>query len=121
MKKFSEVIDSLKEARSLAHYLLFANPAPKPETTSHFLNLLDRIQSLVISIRADFIELFYSRAGGGRTNAPNGLNPTQGPGSKVIVFDRRRAGQDRRRVHTYIGCDRRSGIADRRRKVARKI
>jgi hypothetical protein len=88
--------------------------------------LLDRIQHLVVSLRADFIDLFYFRGAHEKgVSAPCGADgPTENPPAKtgterkpnVIPFDRRRMGGDRRRTHTYIAHDQRSGIADRRRR-----
>jgi hypothetical protein len=121
LDKFTKVISLLKDARSLCARLLLRKD---PRTTHQVIllqKLLDRIQTSIISIRADFIEMvfpdkpvhandtgpttvraFRSSSGAGRAGAP--------------PFDRRYQSPDRRRLHTYLADDQRSGIADRRRK-----
>jgi len=121
LDKFTKVISLLKDARSLcARLLLRKDPRTTPQVIL-LQKLLDRIQTSIISIRADFIEMVFpdkpvhandtkpttvrairSSSGAGRTGAP--------------PFDRRHWSPDRRRLHTYLAEDQRSGIADRRRK-----
>jgi hypothetical protein len=125
-EKFITIITCLKEARSAAAALTLP---PESRPNAHKLRLLwllDRIQHLVVSLRADFIDLFYFRGAHEKgVSAPCGADgPTENPPAKtgterkpnVIPFDRRRMGGDRRRTHTYIAHDQRSGIADRRRR-----
>jgi len=40
--------------------------------------------------------------------------PPSEPYAKIILPEKRRASQDRRKIKTFIADDRRSGIADRR-------
>jgi hypothetical protein len=93
---------------------------------------LDQIQSLIISIRADFIEVVYFSQShpGTAVTAPRKPNCTatepnkksvDGPRSNVVAFDRRRSIEDRRKLQTYLAQDRRSGIADRRRKRRKQL
>jgi hypothetical protein len=44
------------------------------------------------------------------------LEPTDEKLAKLILQERRIRQKDRRKLHTYIAEDRRSGIADRRKK-----
>jgi hypothetical protein len=44
-------------------------------------------------------------------------NPTELPDRPATQTDRRVADSDRRRYHTFLAHDRRSGIADRRRRL----
>ena len=42
--------------------------------------------------------------------------PSSKPHAKIIISERRKASKDRRKINTYIENDRRSGMADRRKK-----
>ena len=42
--------------------------------------------------------------------------PPDRPYAKIILRERRTDQKDRRKIHTYISDDRRSGIADRRKR-----
>jgi hypothetical protein len=42
------------------------------------------------------------------------IGPADRPYAKIIIRERRTDQKDRRKIHTYISDDRRSGIADRR-------
>jgi hypothetical protein len=42
------------------------------------------------------------------------IGPPDRPYAKIIIRERRTDQKDRRKIHTYISDDRRSGIADRR-------
>jgi hypothetical protein len=44
------------------------------------------------------------------------IGPPDKPYGKLIVTEKRTKTRDRRKVHTYIAEDRRSGIADRRKR-----
>jgi hypothetical protein len=75
-------------------------------------------------MRADAIEMALMEA----TAEVNGATPatprfprrsSPGARSDIIPFDRRRREKDRRQIHTFIAGDRRSGIADRRRRGQR--
>jgi len=42
--------------------------------------------------------------------------PSSNPYAKIMISEKRKAQLDRRKINTFIADDRRSGIADRRRK-----
>ena len=44
------------------------------------------------------------------------IDPPERPYAKIIIKERRNDQKDRRKIHTYISDDRRSGIADRRKR-----
>ena len=44
------------------------------------------------------------------------IDPDDRPYAKIILRERRTDQKDRRKIHTYISDDRRSGIADRRKR-----
>jgi hypothetical protein len=44
------------------------------------------------------------------------IGPSDRPYAKVYTTEKRKGSEDRRKLHTYIGNDRRSGIADRRKR-----
>jgi hypothetical protein len=125
-EKFFKLMAYIKEAKSIASSMTLAPDCRPNAQKLHLLGLLDRIQHLVVSLRADFIDLFYFRS-----PYEEGTPPLAEPGepaampphehspervSNIVPFNRRRAKEDRRRMHTFIARDRRSGIADRRRK-----
>ena len=125
-EKFFRILAYLKEAKSVASAMTLP-PDSRPNTQKlHLIRLLDRTQHLVVSLRADFMDLFYFKSPY-EASAPEPFGWT-GPAeippedreaerlSKVVPFNRRRAQADRRRRHTYLARDRRSGIADRRRR-----
>lgn len=124
-EKFYRIIAHLKEAKSVAAGMAMS-PDPRVNAQKlHLLGMLDRIQHLVVSLRADFIDLFYFKSPY-ETSPPTlsdsgeAARPLAGPESErrsnVVPFDRRRTRADRRRIHTFLARDRRSGIADRRRR-----
>jgi len=125
-EKFFRIIAHLKEAKSVASGMALS-PDPRFNAQKlHLLGMLNRIQHLVVSLRADFIDLFYFRSPyeAGSPALSDIGEPAAGasdvPGnerrSKVVPFDRRRTRWDRRQIHTFLARDRRSGIADRRRR-----
>jgi hypothetical protein len=76
--------------------------------------MLVHMQSLNISIRAELIEKLFSI----RIDLPHEiLNQIKNRADNIILFDRRRASPDRRKLHTYLANDQRSGIADRRKRT----
>lgn len=124
-EKFYRILTYLKEAKSIAAAMT-TPPGARPNTQKlHLLRLLDRAQHLVVSLRADFIDLFYFKSPY-EQDAPalfDGAAPEMPPEqtlsereSKVVPFDRRRARADRRKLRTFLARDRRSGLADRRRR-----
>jgi len=42
------------------------------------------------------------------------IGPSYSPYAKIILPEKRNGSKDRRKLHTYIAVDRRSGIANRR-------
>lgn len=121
VEKFNKIVALLKDARSVAARLLFSENARANSQIILLAGILDRTQALIISMRADFIEMAMSKAPAeGNDSAPAQVRfPRRSNGaarSDVIPFDRRRRDQDRRKLHTYIADDRRSGVADRRRR-----
>ena len=66
------------------------------------------MQSLNISIRAELIlKLFSIRPDKIMNQAKNGAEV-------IVLYDRRKVNQDRRKLNTYLANDRRVGIANRR-------
>ncbi len=125
-EKFFRIIAYLKEAKSVAAAMTLP-PDSRPNTQKlHLMRLLDRVQHLVVSLRADFIDLFYFTSSyeesaptlfdGAETAEIPPEHPSAERESKVVPFDRRRARDDRRQLHTFLARDRRSGFADRRRR-----
>jgi len=124
-EKFNKVIALLKDARSVAARLLFSGNARANPQIILLAGILDRTQALIVSMRADFIEMAIPKTPAEDKDAaaaPVGFfrRPNAGARSDVIPFDRRRRDPDRRRIHTYIADDRRSGVADRRRRGQRQ-
>jgi hypothetical protein len=48
------------------------------------------------------------------------IGPSDRPYAKVYTIEKRKGSEDRRKLYTYIANDRRSGIADRRKKRQRE-
>jgi hypothetical protein len=123
-EKFNKLIALLKDARSVAARLLFYGNARTNPQIILLAGILERAQSLATSMRADAIEMALLEAPAevnGTTPATPRFPRRSGPGARsdIIPFDRRRRDQDRRQIHTFIAGDRRSGIADRRRRGQR--
>jgi len=78
------------------------------------LEMLVHMQSLNTSIRTELIEELLSI----RPHLPDEIidQIRTGP-NNIILFDRRKSNPDRRKFHTFLASDRRSGIADRRRSI----
>ncbi len=123
-EKFFRIITYLKEAKSVTSAMALSPDSRFNSQKLHLLGMLDRIQHLVVSLRADFIDLFYFKSpyeAGAPADSDIG-EPGEGlsghPGgerrSNVVPFDRRRTPADRRRINTFLARDRRSGIVDRR-------
>jgi len=125
-EKFFRIISYLKEAKSVTSAMVLPADSRFNSQKLHLLGMLDRIQHLVVSLRADFIDLFYFQSSyeTGAAEAPDLGEPSGGfsdhPSgerrSNVVPFDRRRSATDRRQLNTFLACDRRSGIVDRRRR-----
>jgi hypothetical protein len=120
-EKFNKVLALLKDARYVAARLLFSGNVRANPQIILLAGILDRAQALIISMRADFIETVLPKTPAeenGPAAAPARFprRTSAGMHSDIIPFDRRRRDLDRRTLHTYIADDRRSGIADRRRR-----
>jgi hypothetical protein len=123
-EKFLRIITSLKEAKSIASDMVRSPDAQTSAQKIHLLRLLDRIQHLVVSLRTDFIDLFYFRgppdaeyAEASESETPAAMPLGEAAAERqpnVVPFNRRRAKDERRQLHTFLARDRRSGIADRR-------
>jgi hypothetical protein len=123
-EKFFRIITYLKEAKSVTSAMTLPSDSRFNSQKLHLLGMLDRIQHLVVSLRADFIDLFYFKSPyeAGAAEAPDvgessgevSCHPSGERRSNVVSFDRRRSAADRRRLNTFLGRDRRSGIVDRR-------
>lgn len=108
-----ELIDSLlQEAARLTGGLEVGKNNQEGHNELDLLSVLFQIQSLVVSIRAErCIEQFIAEdSQTGIKGWPGGKCPD------IIQWNRRRREGDRRRLPTYIADDRRTGIADRRKK-----
>lgn len=118
------------EARAIVNDLLWSRPPARPEVKLvYLLGLLTQIQALVVRLRSEAIA---ARVGGAAPAAEKPGDPgllqklaffraalaarTPPRGENVVPFERRRNPADRRVLHTYLARDRRSGIADRRRR-----
>lgn len=123
-EKFFRIITYLKEAKSVTSGMTLPSDSRFNSQRLHLLGMLDRIQHLVVSLRADFIDLFYFKSPY-EAAAPEASDfeksSEQFPGppggerrSNVVSFDRRRRATDRRQLNTFLARDRRSGIVDRR-------
>lgn len=124
-EQFNKIIALLKDARSVAARLLFSGNARANPQIILLAGILDRTQTLIVSMRADFIEMAIPKTpveGTGSASAQTRFprQPSAGARSDVIPFDRRRRDRDRRKLHIYIAADQRSGIADRRRREQRQ-
>lgn len=78
------------------------------------LEMLVHMQSLNVSIRTELIGVLLSTR---PDFPPDILNQIRNGANNIILFDRRKAKPDRRRLHTFLASDRRSGIADRRQSI----
>ena len=72
------------------------------------LDMLIHMQSLNISIRAELIAKLFS------IHPDKIMNQVKNGAEVIVLYDRRKVNQDRRRLHTYLANDRRIGIATRR-------
>jgi hypothetical protein len=89
----------------------FKNDHQLPVKIYRLLDMLVHMQSLNISIRTELIEKFISI----RPDLSHKIKNNLKKGADIVVlFDRRKVNQDRRKLHTYLANDQRIGIADRR-------
>ena len=113
--------DNLLKLRTIFKEIIFATKDAELKdenqlsvTICQLLDMLVHMQSLNVSIRAELIEKLFSI----RIDLPHEiLNQIKNRADNIILFDRRRASPDRRTLHIYLANDRRSGIADRRKRT----
>jgi len=116
--------DNLLKLRSIISKIIliakdieFKNDNQLSEKIYQIMDMLVHMQSLVISARAELIQKLFAI----RPHLPHKtINQVKNGADNIILFDRRKPNPDRRNLHTYLANDRRSGIADRR-KRARKL
>lgn len=111
---FKELNEVLAEARMVVRDLSLSKGTTLYRKIMKLLILLVKMHSLTISVRADCIEELLSM----NPNFPEDIslvkNSSQG---NIIDFDRRRSKAERRNLLTYLANDKRSGIADRRKRI----
>ena len=112
--KLNKLYEILVEARTAAQDLQLSRGTSFYRKIIRLLVLLVKMQSLTTSFRADCIDELLSM----NPNFPDhmGLRENLSQG-KIIDFDRRRLKTERRKLQTYLAKDRRSGIADRRKRI----
>jgi hypothetical protein len=80
------------------------------------LIMLMKMHALITSIRSECIEDLLSL----NPDFPDDIkfenNLSQ---DKIVAFDRRRSKTERRKLSTYLSKDKRSGLADRRKRIKR--
>ena len=87
------------------------NVDPPLAKMSRLLDNLSHMQSLIISIRAELIEKAFSI----RPDLPHEItNQIKNGSDNIILFNRRKAEADRRKLNAYVAEDRRTGLANRR-------
>lgn len=128
LEKFQKLITLTTEARAIVNDMLWKkDPSPGVKEV-YLLGMLAQIQSLAVSIRAYVIETLAAAPQSETDSAGSAEEQFMGKlafyrealsaprAANVIPFERRRAPVERRMTHTYLARDRRSGIADRRRR-----
>jgi hypothetical protein len=111
-------LDNLLKLRSIFNEILlitkdtdFKNDTQLSGKICQLLDTLVHMQSLNISIRSELIEKMFSI----RPDLPHEIiNQIKKGTDNIILFDRRKVKPDRRKLHTYLAKDRRTGIANRR-------
>jgi len=107
--------DKLLKLRSLLTELIiitkdadFKNDNQLSEKIRQLLDMLIDMQSLNISIRAELIAKLFS------IRPDKIMNQVKNGAEVIVLYDRRKVNQDRRKLNTYLANDRRIGIANRR-------
>jgi hypothetical protein len=116
--------DNLLKLRTIFNEILlittdtdFKNDTQLSGKICQLLDMLVHIQSLNISIRSELIEKMFSI----RPDLPHEIiNQIKKGTDNIILFDRRKVNLDRRKLHTYLANDRRSGTANRRKSAKNK-
>jgi hypothetical protein len=129
LEKLTRLVALASEARAIVNDLLWNRPARRGVLEVYLLGLLAQIQSIAVSLRTAAITGRTARAdpagsaAAGETQLQEKLaffrSALAAPAPRapnVLPFERRRRPADRRVLHTYLARDRRSGIADRRRR-----
>ena len=84
------------------------NDTQLSEKIRRLLDMLVHMQSLNISIRAELIAKLFS------IRPDKIMNQVKNGAEVIVLYDRRKVNQDRRKLRTYLANDRRLGIANRR-------
>jgi hypothetical protein len=107
--------DKLLKLRSLLAELIiitkdaeFKNDNQLSEKIRRLLDMLVHMQSLNISIRAELIAKLFS------IRPDKIMNQVKNGAEVIVLYDRRKVNQDRRKLRTFLANDRRIGIANRR-------
>jgi hypothetical protein len=107
--------DKLLKLRSLLAELIIItkdadskNDNQLSEKIRRLLDMLVHMQSLNISIRAELIAKLFS------IRPDKIMNQVKNGAEVIVLYDRRKVNQDRRKLNTYLANDRRIGIANRR-------
>jgi hypothetical protein len=107
--------DKLLKLRSLLAELIIItkdadskNDNQLSEKIRRLLDMLVHMQSLNISIRAELIAKLFS------IRPDKIINQIKNGAEVIVLYDRRKANQDRRKLHTYLANDQRIGVANRR-------
>jgi hypothetical protein len=110
--------DKLLKLRSLLAELIIItkdadskNDNQLSEKIRRLLDMLVHMQSLNISIRAELIAKLFS------IRPDKIMNQVKNGAEVIVLYDRRKVNQDRRKLNTYLANDRRIGIANRRKSV----
>jgi len=117
LDKLLKLRSILNEIISITRDAQFNNSDQLPVKIYQLLDMLVHMQSLNISVRTELIEKFISI----RPDLSHKIKSQLKNGADIIVlYDRRKVNPDRRKLHTFLANDRRSGIAERR-KITQKI
>jgi hypothetical protein len=93
----------------------FKNDNQLPEKIRQLLDMLVHMQSLNISIRAELIAKLLS------ISPDRIMNQITNGAEVIVLYDRRKANQERRKLHTYLANDQRIGIANRRKSYKNRM
>jgi hypothetical protein len=111
--KLNELLD---EAKTVAEDLSLSMGKPLYRKIMKLLIMLMKMHALITSIRSECIEDLLSL----NPDFPDDIkfenNLSQ---DKIVAFDRRRSKTERRKLSTYLSKDKRSGLADRRKRIKR--
>jgi len=132
INKISEIFNIINDAISKVDISLKKGQSLEYEEKVQLFELLAQMKSRLNACRADFIEHIHflnssleehlEKIGDMRDQllSDSGIHFKEGA-DNLIQFDRRRTIKDRRKLKTFIANDRRSGIADRRKKTFKRF